>query len=74
MLSRLLRKGERLTQVFIPWSTTGVFIKATLGVSALKYAPFAILNYINPLLSILLAMFGLCILKENGDGETVEGK
>ena len=31
MLSRLLEEGGTLTQVFIPWSTSGVFILSTLG-------------------------------------------
>lgn len=31
MLSRLLEEGGTLTQCFIPWSTSGVFILATLG-------------------------------------------
>lgn len=63
MLSRLLEEGGTLTQVFVPWSTSGVFIAATLGVATSEYWKFALLNYINPLLSILLALFGVCILR-----------
>ena len=44
MLSRLLEEGGTLTQVFIPWSTSGVFIAATLGVSTAEYWKFAFLN------------------------------
>ena len=62
MLSRLLEEGGTLTQVFIPWSTSGVFIAATLGVSTAEYWKFAFLNYINPLVSIALALFGIFIL------------
>ncbi|MCQ4772082.1 sodium:proton antiporter, partial [Intestinimonas massiliensis] len=58
MLSRLLEEGGTLTQVFIPWSTSGVFIAATLGVSTAECWKFAFLNYINPLLSIVLCLFG----------------
>lgn len=64
MLSRLLEEGGTLTQVFIPWSTSGVFIAATLGVATAEYWRFALLNYINPLLSIVLALFGIFILRE----------
>lgn len=64
LLSRLLEEGGTLTQVFIPWSTSGVFIAATLGVATGEYWKFALLNYINPLLSIVLALFGLLVLRE----------
>lgn len=63
MLSRLLEEGGTLTQVFIPWSTSGVFILSTLGVGVSQYWKFAILNYVNPILSIVLAMFGIYILR-----------
>lgn len=62
MLSRLLEEGGTLTQCFIPWSTSGVFILATLGVGAGEYWKYAVLNYVNPILSIVLAMFGIGIL------------
>lgn len=62
MLSRLLEEGGTLTQGFIPWSTSGVFILATLGVGAGEYWKCAVLNYVNPLLSIGLAVFGIGIL------------
>lgn len=62
MLSRLLEEGGTLTQGFIPWSTSGVFILATLGVGAGEYWKYAVLNYVNPLLSIGLAVFGIGIL------------
>lgn len=64
MLSRLLEEGGTLTQCFIPWSTTGVFIFATLGVAAKDYWKFAVLNYVNPILSIIMALLGYGILYE----------
>ena len=66
MLSRLLEEGGTLTQVFVPWSTSGVFIAATLGVTTAEYWKYALLNYINPLLSIVLALFGIFILYDDG--------
>lgn len=63
MLSRLLEEGGTLTQVFIPWSTSGVFLLSTLGVGVSQYWKYAVLNYVNPLLSIVLAMFGIYILR-----------
>ena len=65
MLSRLLEEGGTLTQVFVPWSTTSMFIMATLGVSTAEYWKFALLHYVNPLLSILLCFVGYGVLYVN---------
>lgn len=62
-LSRSLEDGGTLTSVFIPWNTCGVFIYGTLGVSALEYAPFAILNFTVPVIAIILAATGIGITK-----------
>ena len=62
-LSRALEDGGTLTSVFIPWNTCGVFILGTLGVGAFEYAPYAILNYVVPILSIIYAMTGFTIEK-----------
>lgn len=62
-LSRTLEDGGTLTSVFFPWNTCGVFIFATLGVSALEYAPYAILNFIVPIISIIYAYTGFAIAK-----------
>lgn len=58
-LSRALEDGGTVTSPLIPWNTCGVFIVATLGVSTFAYAPYAILNYTVPIISIFMAFFGL---------------
>ncbi|WP_102273074.1 Na+/H+ antiporter NhaC [Cytobacillus massiliigabonensis] len=62
-LSRALEDGGTLTSVFVPWNTCGVFIFGTLGVSAFQYAPYAVLNFIVPIISIIFAMTGFTIVK-----------
>lgn len=62
-LSRALEDGGTLTSVFVPWNTCGVFIFGTLGVSTFQYAPYAVLNFIVPIISIIYAMTGLTITK-----------
>ncbi|SOC23256.1 transporter (NhaC family) [Ureibacillus xyleni] len=62
-LSRALEDGGTLTSVFIPWNTCGVFILGTLGVGAMEYAPYAVLNYIVPIISIIYAFTGFTIQK-----------
>jgi len=61
-LSRALEEGGTLTSVFVPWNTCGVFIASTLGVSVVEYAPFAILNYTVPIISIIFGYIGFKII------------
>ncbi|MCG3402772.1 Na+/H+ antiporter NhaC [Staphylococcus massiliensis] len=62
-LSRALEDGGTLTSVFVPWNTCGVFIATTLGVGVAEYAPFAILNYLVPIISIIYGYIGFKIIK-----------
>ncbi|WP_432724879.1 Na+/H+ antiporter NhaC [Staphylococcus equorum] len=61
-LSRALEDGGTLTSVFVPWNTCGVFIASTLGVSVIEYAPYAILNYTVPVISIIFGYIGFKII------------
>ena len=54
MLSRALEDSGTLTSPLVPWNTCGAYITATLGVSALTYGPYALLNIINPIVSLVL--------------------
>lgn len=62
-LSRALEDGGTLTSVFIPWNTCGVFIFGTLGVHAFEYAPYAVLNFVVPIISMIYAFTGITITK-----------
>lgn len=64
MLSRFLEEGGTLTQIFVPWTTGAAFMATTLGVSTFEYAPYALLNYINPIISIALSFAGLFFFTE----------
>lgn len=57
-LSRAVEDGGTLTSPFIPWNTCGVYIYSTLGVSAFQYAPYALVNFIVPILAIIFATIG----------------
>ncbi|PSL32963.1 NhaC family Na+:H+ antiporter [Planomicrobium soli] len=58
-LSRALEDGGTVTSPLVPWNTCGVFIFATLGVGTFAYAPYAVLNYAVPIISIVMAFIGL---------------
>ncbi len=63
VLSRSLEEGGTLTTGLIPWTTTGAFFAGTLGVSTLEYAPWALLNLINPVIGIAFAWFGIALFR-----------
>lgn len=62
MLSRVLEEGGTMTTGLIPWTTAGAFMGSTLGVSAFAFAPYAFLNWLNPIISIVLAYMGIFVL------------
>ena len=57
-LSRCLEDSGTLSSSLVPWNTGGAYMWATLGVFPLAYLPFAFLNLINPLISILYGFTG----------------
>ncbi|HEX5765238.1 MAG TPA: Na+/H+ antiporter NhaC [Woeseiaceae bacterium] len=60
-LSRALEDSATLTSALVPWNTCGAYMAATLGVATFSYAPYAFLNLINPLISILYGVTGFSI-------------
>ena len=62
-LSRTLEDGGTVTSALIPWSTDGVFIYGTLGITVLEYGPFAVMNYAAPIIALILAATGIGIKK-----------
>lgn len=63
-LSRVLEDGGTLSSSLIPWNTGGAYMWATLGVYPFAYLPFAFLNLINPVISILLGYTGWTMERE----------
>jgi len=57
-LSRTLEDAGTMTSALVPWNACGVFFAGTLGVATLAYAPFAILNWITPLVAITYGYMG----------------
>ena len=62
ILSRTVEEGSTLTTGLIPWTTAGAFYSATLGISALDYAPYAFFNYLNAIVAVAMASAGLGLL------------
>ncbi|MGB0420970.1 MAG: Na+/H+ antiporter NhaC [Limisphaerales bacterium] len=62
-LSRALEDGGTLSSPLIPWNSCGAFMATTLAVSPLAYLPWAMLNWLTPLISIALAYTGWTLVK-----------
>jgi NhaC family Na+:H+ antiporter len=71
MLSRSLEDAGTLTSVLIPWNTCGAYNSGVLGVPTIEYVPYAFLNYLNPLMAILLTYLGIGTAWKGKDGEPV---
>lgn len=72
-LSRALEDGGTVTSALVPWSTDAVFIYTTLGISAWAYAPYAVLDYSVPIISIVMSLFGVAVA-ERGSQEEVQAE
>lgn len=66
MLSRSLEDAGTLTSVLIPWNTCGAFQSQVLGVPTLEYIPYAFLNYLNPLVAIIITYLGIGVFWQEG--------
>ncbi|QXM07211.1 Na+/H+ antiporter NhaC [Crassaminicella indica] len=62
-LSRCLEDFGTITSPFVPWNTCGNFMYTTLMVHPFAYAPYALLNWINPLVSMFYGFTGITMEK-----------
>lgn len=60
-LSRSLEDSATLTSVLIPWNTCGAYMSATLGVATMQYAPYAVFNFVCPIIAIV---FGYLLIAQ----------
>lgn len=65
-LSRCLEDAGTITSQFFPWNTCGATMKSFLGVDQWGkngYGPYAILNWFNPIVSIIYGFTGISMEK-----------
>ena len=58
-LSRTLEDSGTVTSLLVPWNLCGAFASAALGVHCFSYLPFALFNWICPLLAVVWGFTGL---------------
>ena len=71
MLSRTLEDSATLTSSLVPWNACGAYMAATMGIPTLLYAPWAILNWVNPIVACVFAFLGIKVYYRDAETETV---
>ncbi len=77
VLSRSLEDAGTMIESILPWTATGVYMFAVLGVSAADYWRYQYLTLINLLVAVVLALTGIgCFYHEKRKTDTtnVQGK
>ena len=57
-LSRTLEDGGTVTSLIVPWNVDAAFAAATLGVPVLTFLPFAVFNWLVPIIAIAYGFAG----------------
>jgi NhaC family Na+:H+ antiporter len=73
-LSRCLEDAGTLTSPLVPWNTCGATMSTYLGVPTVEYIPYAFLNLVNPIVSIVFGFTGITMLKLENDPSAPEYK
>ncbi len=71
-LSRVLEDAATLSSPLVAWNTCGAFMSGVLGVSPFVYAPFAFLNLLNPVISVIYGYTGFSMHKSNPEDLTAD--
>ncbi|HPC76646.1 MAG: Na+/H+ antiporter NhaC [Thermovirgaceae bacterium] len=65
-LSNALEGAGTVTSALIPWNTCGVYILSVLGVGVSAYLPYAMFNWLMPIVVFVMAIMGFTIRYEKG--------
>lgn len=65
-LSNALEGCGTVTSALIPWNTCGVFILATLGMGPGQYLPYAMFNWLMPIVVAIMAFMGYTVADMDG--------
>lgn len=73
-LSRVLEDSGTLTSSLVPWNSGGIYMASTLGIATMAYMPFAFLNLLNPIISVLYGYTGFTMEKIDEDDKKKSDK
>lgn len=57
-LSRTLEDGGTVTSLIVPWNVDAAFAAATLGVPVMAFLPYAVFNWVVPIIAITFGFLG----------------
>ena len=60
-LSRTLEDAGTVTSVLVPWNTCGAYQSSVLGVATGAYLPYAIFNWLSPLMTLVFSFLAVRI-------------
>ena len=66
VLSSALEGAGTVTSALIPWNTCGTFISSTLDIKASVYGPWALFNWMMPVINFAFAALGLTLKDLDG--------
>lgn len=69
VLSRTLEDAATIGGALIPWSVAGLLISGLLKVPVVSFAPYAVLNWVVPIFSIIYGFTGFAIFRTDARGE-----
>ena len=61
VLSSALEGAGTVTSALVPWNTCGVYIRDTLSITVPEYAPFAMFNWLMPVINAACAWVGVTL-------------
>ena len=61
VLSAALEGAGTFTSALVPWNTCGVYISDTLNIEVVQYGPFAIFNWLMPIINAACAWVGVTL-------------
>lgn len=73
-LSRALEDAGTMTSSLFPWNTCGAAMSGYLGIPTWSYVPYAILNLVSPIVSVVFGYTGITMMKLEDDPSAPEYK
>ena len=65
-LANAIASSGAVTSVLVPWNTCGLYVSSILGISVMKFFPYAFFNLLTPIVVIILAYLKVTVTDEEG--------
>lgn len=64
MLSRTVEEATTMSTPLIPWTAASAFVVGALGIQTMEYLPYAFLNLVIPVVSLMVAFLGFGVIRK----------